>query len=84
MGTLALYAVSFGNGLTNWDDPAYVVDNAFAQAGWRGFGLAFTRSFDFAYYPLTQAAYVALWECWGRRRPGTTWSRRSSSLPPQP
>src|SRR5690349_10710184 len=56
----ALYAVSLGNGLTNWDDPIYVTDNFIAAQGWGGLLTAFTHTFDHAYYPLTQVTYVLL------------------------
>ncbi|MFT3714324.1 MAG: hypothetical protein QM817_42225 [Archangium sp.] len=58
--TLAVYWPSLSNGLTNWDDPEYVVHNPFAAAGVRGLLDAFTTPFDGAWYPLTQAVYVLL------------------------
>src|SRR5512140_2408857 len=58
--TFLVYCASFRNGLTNWDDPHYVTLNEIATQGWSGLGAAFTRTFDGAYYPLTQIAYTLL------------------------
>lgn len=60
LGTLALYAPSIGNGLTNWDDPDYVTNNPFSALGFSGVVAAFTRPFDGTWYPLTHATYVLL------------------------
>jgi tetratricopeptide (TPR) repeat protein len=57
LGTFLLYVPSLSNGLTNWDDPDYVLNNPIAEQGWRGVLTAFTTPFDGAWYPLTHATY---------------------------
>jgi tetratricopeptide (TPR) repeat protein len=59
-GTMALYGTSLRHGLTNWDDPEYVIGNPISSQGWAGIISAFTTSFDGAYYPLTQATYAVI------------------------
>lgn len=56
--TFAIYAFCFGNGLTNWSDPEYLVKSPIAQAGWRGVVMAFSRSYEGGYYPLTHSFYA--------------------------
>lgn len=63
--TVALYAPSLGNGLTNWDDPNYVTENPIATLGWAGVVKAFTTPFDGAYYPLTHATYALVHALFG-------------------
>lgn len=60
-----LYAPTLGNGLTNWDDPAYVQNNPFAQRGLVGVALAFFGSHEHAYYPVTHAIYALIQASFG-------------------
>jgi hypothetical protein len=60
VGTFALYAFCFGNGLTNWDDPDYLVHSPIAQAGWRGVAMAFSMPYEGGYYPLTHSLYAVV------------------------
>ena len=56
--TFVLYLPSISNGLTNWDDPDYVINNPFVAQGWHGLIAAFTTPFDGVWYPFTHALYV--------------------------
>ncbi len=56
----ALYAPSLTNGLTNWDDPEYVLNNPVAQKGLAGVFAAVTTFVDGAWYPITHATYAVV------------------------
>lgn len=58
--TIALYARSLTNGLTNWDDPRYVTQNPFASRGLAGIPAAFTSGWDDVWYPLTHSVYCVI------------------------
>jgi hypothetical protein len=71
IATIAVYATSLGHEFTNWDDPAYVLNNETI----RGFSLehlhqAFTKYFVGNYAPLHLVSYMLDYSLWGLRPAG--------------
>lgn len=64
--TFIVYLPSLGNGFVNWDDPTYVLENAYIRSlGPEFFKFAFTSFYFSNWHPLTLISYAfdyALWK----------------------
>ncbi|HTL67446.1 MAG TPA: tetratricopeptide repeat protein [Lacunisphaera sp.] len=65
-GTVLLFGRAFDYGFTNYDDPAYITENAQVQGGlaWLGVVWAFTGKADY-WHPLTWLSHMLDWQLFG-------------------
>jgi tetratricopeptide (TPR) repeat protein len=62
----AAFASAFGNGFTNWDDPAYITENRLVWGlSWERIGAAFTSFQVSNYNPLHIVSYMLDHALWG-------------------
>jgi tetratricopeptide (TPR) repeat protein len=70
--TLAIYWPATRFEFTNFDDPAYVTDNAMVQRGltWPSIKWALTSSHSSLWLPLTRLVHLATWQVFGENSGG--------------
>ncbi len=71
LGTVLLFSRSLGYDFLNYDDPAYLTNNAHVRAGltWEGFRWAFAGRADY-WHPLTWLSHMLDWQLFGAQATG--------------
>ena len=66
LGTVLLFSPALHCGFLNYDDPAYITENAHVQGGlsWAGVVWAFTAPTDY-WHPLTWLSHMLDWQLYG-------------------